>query len=45
MTALMALEVMRSGISNVSLNDGTGKENRPPVYVEAYVPIIDDHGG
>jgi diguanylate cyclase (GGDEF)-like protein len=39
------VEVMRTGISKVSLNDGTGKENRPPVYVEAYVPIIDDHGG
>ncbi len=40
-----ALAVMRTGISKVTLNDGTGKENRPPIYVEAYVPIIDDHGG
>ena len=40
-----ALEVMRTGISNVSLNDGSGKKNRPPLYVEAYVPIIDGHGG
>ncbi len=40
-----ALEVMRTGISKVSLNDGTGKKNRPPLYVEAYVPIIDGHGG
>ena len=39
-----AVEVMRTGISNVSLNDGTGKKNRPPIYVEAYVPIIDAHG-
>ncbi len=36
---------MRTGISKVSLNDGTGKENRPPLYVEAYVPIVDGHGG
>jgi diguanylate cyclase (GGDEF)-like protein len=40
-----AVEVMRTGISKVSLQDGTGKENRPPVYVEAYVPIVDGHGG
>ena len=40
-----AVEVMRTGISKVSLNDGTGKKNRPPLYVEAYVPIIDGHGG
>ncbi|HUQ38242.1 MAG TPA: bifunctional diguanylate cyclase/phosphodiesterase [Aestuariivirga sp.] len=40
-----AVAVMASGVSNISLEDGTGKENRPPVYVEAYVPIIDNHGG
>ncbi|MEP7172853.1 MAG: GGDEF and EAL domain-containing protein [Aestuariivirga sp.] len=40
-----AAAVMRSGISNVSLKDGTGRKDRPPVYVEAYVPIIGDHGG
>ena len=40
-----ALDVMRTGISKVSLNDGSGKKNRPPLYVEAYVPIIDGHGG
>jgi diguanylate cyclase (GGDEF)-like protein len=40
-----ALAVMSTGISQVSLSDGTEKENRPPIYVEAYVPIIDDHGG
>ena len=40
-----ALEVMRSGISKVSLNDGNGKKNRPPIYVEAYVPIVDGPGG
>lgn len=40
-----ALEVLRRGISIVSLEDGTGKENRPPVYVEAYVPIVDGPGG
>jgi diguanylate cyclase (GGDEF)-like protein len=42
---LKALEVMRTGINNVSLNNGSGKQNRPPLYVEAYVPIIDGHGG
>jgi len=40
-----ALAVMRSGISKVSLKDGIGKEGGPPIYVEAYVPIIGDHGG
>jgi diguanylate cyclase (GGDEF)-like protein len=40
-----ALEVLRSGVSKVSLQDGSGKENRPPVYVEAYVPIVDGPGG
>ena len=39
-----AVDVMRTGISKVSLNDGTGKENRPPLYVEAYVPIIGEQG-
>ena len=39
-----AAEVLRTGISNVSLNDGTGKKNRPPLYVEAYVPFVDAHG-
>jgi diguanylate cyclase (GGDEF)-like protein len=40
-----ALEVMRTGVGRVSLYDGAGKKNRPPVYVEAYVPIVDGHGG
>lgn len=39
-----AADVLRTGISNVSLNDGTAKKNRPPPYVEAYVPIVDRHG-
>ena len=39
-----AVEVLRTGISKVSLNDGTGKKNRPPLYVEAYVPIVDAQG-
>jgi diguanylate cyclase (GGDEF)-like protein len=39
-----AVAVMSTGISKVSLNDGAGKESRPPIYVEAYVPIIDDEG-
>jgi hypothetical protein len=26
-----AAEVLRSGVSNISLNDGTGKPNRPPL--------------
>lgn len=33
-----AARVLASGESIISLNDGTQKENRPPVYVEAYVP-------
>ncbi|MBS3650935.1 bifunctional diguanylate cyclase/phosphodiesterase [Pseudaminobacter sp. 19-2017] len=39
-----AAEVLRTGNSDVSLNDGTGKKNRPPLYVEAYVPVIDAQG-
>jgi diguanylate cyclase (GGDEF)-like protein len=39
-----AAEVLRSGVSNISLNDGTGKPNRPPLYVEAYVPVLDQTG-
>jgi diguanylate cyclase (GGDEF)-like protein len=35
-----AAGVLATGRSNVSLNDGTGKENRPPLYVEAYVPMF-----
>ena len=36
-----AFGVLESGISNISVNDGTGKENRPPLYAEAYVPVVD----
>ena len=40
-----AAQVLKTGNSNVSLKDGTGKKNRPPLYVEAFVPIVDGHGG
>ncbi len=39
-----AERVLATGISNISVKDGTGKQNRPPIYAEAYVPIIDDGG-
>ena len=39
-----ALEVASTGMANVSLNDGTGKLNRPPLYVEAYVPMLAEDG-
>ncbi|HEV2898416.1 MAG TPA: bifunctional diguanylate cyclase/phosphodiesterase [Pseudaminobacter sp.] len=39
-----AAAVLETGISNISLNDGTGKKNRPPLYVEAYVSIVDGQG-
>lgn len=39
-----AAGVLRTGLSNISVNDGTGKENRPPLYAEAYVPVIDGAG-
>lgn len=34
-----AAAVIATGVSNVSVNDGTGVQNRPPLYAEAYVPI------
>ena len=40
----IALGVLSSGISNISLNDGSGKQNRPPLYVEAYVPMLGPDG-
>lgn len=39
-----AARVLTSGESIVSLNDGTQKPNRPPVYVEAYVPVKNAKG-
>jgi diguanylate cyclase (GGDEF)-like protein len=35
-----AAGVLATGQSNISLNDGTGKKNRPPLYAEAYVPMF-----
>lgn len=39
-----ALKVFRTGVSHVSIHDGTQKSNRPDLYVEAYVPIKDTNG-
>ena len=39
-----AATVVLTGKSNISVNDGTGKANRPPLYVEAYVPMFDADG-
>ena len=39
-----AAAVLATGQSNISLNDGTGKPNRPPLFVEAYVPVLDPDG-
>jgi diguanylate cyclase (GGDEF)-like protein len=39
-----AATVVQTGKSNISVNDGTGKANRPPLYVEAYVPMFDPEG-
>ena len=39
-----AAGVLASRQSNISLNDGTGKANRPPLYVEAYVPMFGQGG-
>ena len=35
-----AANVVRTGVSNISLNDGSGTPDRPPLYVEAEVPIV-----
>lgn len=34
-----AAMVLQTGEPELSINDGTNKENRPPLYVEAYVPV------
>jgi len=39
-----AAAVIATGVANVSLHDGTQKENRPDLYVEAYVPVINPNG-
>lgn len=42
--SVKAAGVLATGESNISLNDGRGKENRPPLYVEAYVPMFGPGG-
>jgi diguanylate cyclase (GGDEF)-like protein len=42
--SLNAEKVAATGIANISLSDGTGKPNRPPLYVEAYVPVFGRDG-
>ncbi len=39
-----AATVVATGESSISVNDGTGKANRPPLYVEAYVPMLGTDG-
>jgi len=39
-----AAAVLASGISDISMKDGTGKADRPPLYVEAYIPITAPDG-
>lgn len=39
-----ALGVFNTGTSHISTNDGRQKINRPDVYVEAYVPLINKSG-
>ena len=40
----VAFDVFSTGNSNISVNDGSQENNRPDVYVEAYVPITDKSG-
>ncbi len=39
-----AAEVLRTGRSEIEVKDGIGQQNRPPLYVEAYVPIAEADG-
>lgn len=39
-----AARVLATGKNIISLNDGTQKANRPPLYVEAYVPLKNADG-
>ena len=39
-----ALRVYETGVSHIEVNDGTQKENRPDLYVEAYVPVKNNSG-
>lgn len=39
-----AAKVLSTGENQVSLNDGTKKQNRPDLYVEAYVPVMGKAG-
>jgi diguanylate cyclase (GGDEF)-like protein len=40
-----AVEVVRTHLSKITVRDGNGEENRPSLFVEAFVPIIDGPGG
>ncbi|MGJ8569481.1 MAG: EAL domain-containing protein [Hoeflea sp.] len=39
-----ALRVYETGESHIEVNDGRHKENRPDLYVEAYVPVKNNSG-
>ena len=39
-----AADVLRTGVASIAVKDGTGRQNRPPLFVEAYVPIVDTLG-
>ncbi|MEP2704895.1 MAG: bifunctional diguanylate cyclase/phosphodiesterase [Roseibium sp.] len=36
--------VLQSLMPQIDVHDGTQKENRPDLYVEAYVPVVDNNG-
>ncbi|WP_417669293.1 putative bifunctional diguanylate cyclase/phosphodiesterase [Roseibium sp.] len=36
--------VLSTGVSQIDVNDGTRKANRPDLYVEAYVPVLGADG-
>ncbi|MGJ8529608.1 putative bifunctional diguanylate cyclase/phosphodiesterase [Maritalea sp.] len=38
-----AADVIRTKTANISLNDGTLKDDRPDLYVEAYVPVLNQN--
>jgi diguanylate cyclase (GGDEF)-like protein len=40
-----AMTVMLTRTSKITLQDGAGEENRPSLFVEAFVPIVDGPGG
>jgi diguanylate cyclase (GGDEF)-like protein len=39
-----AQKVLETGNAIIELNDGTQKQNRPDLYVEAYVPVVSETG-